>query len=245
MGLLSQPVLNNLSTMKVLICEDEVNVASFIRRGLTEHGFEAEVVHDGQSCLDRVEKHDYDILLLDVIMPGKNGHEVSEYIRKVLRSDLPIIMLTALNATEQVVKGLNTGADDYLAKPFKMEELIARMNALKRRYTMQVPSTGTLEFMHVKLDRDTKEVSLDGKPVQLTAKEYRLLEFFLQNPRVMLTRDRILEVVWGINFDVGTNIVDVYMNYLRGKLEQFDHPRIIQTRVGMGYILKEPHDAQA
>jgi two-component system copper resistance phosphate regulon response regulator CusR len=231
--------------MKVLICEDEVNVASFIRRGLTENGFEVDVVHDGNACLERFEKEDYDIVLLDVIMPGRNGHEVSEYIRKVLRSEVPIIMLTALNATEQVVKGLNTGADDYLAKPFKMEELIARMNALKRRYNMHVPSTGTLEFMHVKLDRDTKEVTLDGRPISLTAKEYKLLEFFLQNPRVLLTRDRMLDVVWGINFDVGTNIVDVYMNYLRGKLEQFGHPRIVQTRVGMGYILKEPNDAQA
>lgn len=231
--------------MKVLICEDEVNVASFIRRGLTEQGFDVDVVHDGQSCIDRVERNDYDILLLDVIMPGKNGHEVSEYIRKVLRSDLPIIMLTALNATEQVVKGLNTGADDYLPKPFRMEELVARMNALKRRYNMQVPTSGTVEFMHVRLNRDTREVSLEGRPISLTAKEYRLLEFFLQNPRVLLTRDRILEVVWGINFDVGTNIVDVYMNYLRNKLEQFGHPRIIQTRVGMGYILKEPNDVKA
>ncbi len=231
--------------MKVLVCEDEVNVASFIRRGLSEHGFEVEVVHDGQSCIERVEKNDYDILLLDVIMPGKNGHEVSEYLRKVLRSELPIIMLTALNATEQVVKGLNTGADDYLAKPFRMEELIARMQALKRRYNMHVPSTGTLEFLFVRMDRDTKEVSLDGRPITLTAKEYKLLEFFLLNPRVLLSRDRMLEVVWGINFDVGTNIVDVYMNYLRGKLEQFGHPRIIQTRVGMGYILKEPNDTAA
>lgn len=231
--------------MKVLICEDEVNVASFIRRGLTENGFDVDVVHDGQSCLDRFEKGQYDMLLLDVIMPGKNGLEVSDYIRKVLRSEVPIIMLTALNATEQVVKGLNTGADDYLAKPFKMEELIARMNALKRRYNMHVPSTGSLDFMFVRMDRDTKEVTLDDRPVSLTAKEYKLLEFFLQNPRVLLTRDRMLEVVWGINFDVGTNIVDVYMNYLRGKLEQFGHPRIIQTRVGMGYILKEPNDTQA
>jgi two-component system, OmpR family, copper resistance phosphate regulon response regulator CusR len=229
--------------MKVLICEDEVNVASFIRRGLTENGFDVDVVHDGQHCLERVEKEDYDILLLDVIMPGKNGLEVSDYIRKVLRSEMPIIMLTALNSTEQVVKGLNTGADDYLAKPFKMEELIARMNALKRRYNMHVPSTGHLEFMFVRMDRDTKEVTLEGRPISLTAKEYKLLEFFLQNPRVLLTRDRMLEVVWGINFDVGTNIVDVYMNYLRGKLEQFGHPRIVQTRVGMGYILKEPNDA--
>lgn len=231
--------------MKVLICEDEVNVASFIRRGLTEQGFDVDVVHDGISCIQKVEKQDFDILLLDVIMPGKNGNEVSEYIRKVLRSELPIIMLTALNATEQVVKGLNTGADDYLAKPFKMEELVARMNALKRRYNMHVPSTGTLEFMFVKMDRDTKEVTLDGKPVSLTTKEYKLLEFFLLNPRVLLTRDRMLEVVWGINFDVGTNIVDVYMNYLRGKLEQFGHPRILQTKVGMGYILKEPNDPPA
>ncbi len=226
--------------MKVLVCEDEVNVANFIRRGLSEQGFVVDVVHDGRSCLTKVEKEDYDLLLLDVIMPEKNGHEVSEYIRKVLRSDLPIIMLTALNSTEQVVKGLNTGADDYLPKPFKLEELVARMNALKRRYTMQVSTTGKLEFYDVVLDRDKREVTVGGNEVTLTAKEYRLLEFFMQNPNIMLTRDRILNVVWGINFDVGTNIVDVYINYLRNKLEKDGRPRLIQTKVGMGYILREP-----
>jgi len=231
--------------MKVLICEDEVNVANFIRKGLTEQGFEVDVVHNGQECLDRFEKYGYDMLLLDVIMPGKNGWEVSEYIRKVLRSEVPIIMLTALNASDQVVKGLNIGADDYIAKPFKMEELVARMNALKRRYTMQVSTSGSLEFMHVRMDMDTKEVFLSGQQITLTAKEHHLLEFFMQNQNILLNRDRILTAVWGLNFDVGTNIVEVYINYLRNKLEKDGHPRIIHTRVGLGYILKEPNDPKA
>lgn len=231
--------------MRVLLCEDEVNVANFIRKGLTEQGFQVDVTHDGEQCLELFEKNGYDMLLLDVIMPGKNGHQVSEYVRKVLRSEVPIIMLTALNSTEQVVKGLNTGADDYLPKPFKMEELVARMNALARRYKMQVSVSGSLEFMHIRMDLATKEVFLDGSLVALTAKEYNLLEFFMHNPNVLLSRERILHAVWGINFDVGTNIVDVYMNYLRSKIERDGHPRVIQTRVGMGYILKAPNDTSA
>ena len=230
----------NQAFMKVLICEDEVNVANFIRKGLSEHGFQVDVVHNGADCIKRFEESVYDILLLDLIMPGKNGWDVCDYLRKVLRSEVPIIMLTALNSSDQVVKGLNTGADDYISKPFKLEELIARMNAVKRRYTMQVSTSGILEFMHVKMNLDTKEVIIDGQTIMLTAKEFNLLEFFMQNPNMLLSRERILNVVWGINFDVGTNIVDVYMNYLRNKLEKDGHPRIIQTRVGMGYILKEP-----
>lgn len=231
--------------MKVLLCEDEVNVANFIHKGLTEQGFEVDVVHNGQDCVAKFEKYGYDMVLLDVIMPGKNGWEVSEYIRKVLQSKVPIIMLTALNASEQVVKGLNIGADDYISKPFKMEELVARMNALQRRYTMQVSTSGSLEFKHVRMNLDNKEVFVSGQPIALTAKEHHLLEFFMQNPNMLLNRDRILTAVWGLNFDVGTNVVEVYINYLRNKLEKNGHPRVIHTRVGLGYILREPHDPTA
>lgn len=229
--------------MKVLVCEDEQNVANFIRKGLSEQGLKVEVAPNGLVGFERLSQETYDMVLLDVIMPFMDGWELCRKIRTELKLDVPVIIFTALNSSAEVVKGLNTGADDYLAKPFKMEELLARINAVSRRYKKQGSDSPKLEFEGLSLDTSNGEVHYEGTPVNLTAKEYNLLEFFLRNENKLLSRERILAGVWGIDFDQGTNVVDVYINYLRNKLEKAGCPKLIHTRVGMGYILRKPQDA--
>lgn len=230
--------------MRILVCEDEPHVAGFIRNGLTENGFTVENVYDGTACLEQLKKDTFDLVLLDIVMPHKNGWEVCRSIRQELKLDVPIIMLTALNSSREVVKGLETGADDYVGKPFTMEELMARIRAVSRRVHKEFPHKdgSVFSFGNIRLDMHTREVSVKGQSVNLTSKEYYLLEYFLKNPQKVLSREQILDAVWGIDFDVGTNVVDVYINYLRNKLAKAGSARVIQTKVGMGYILKHPEN---
>lgn len=226
--------------MKILVCEDEPNVASFIKKGLEEKGFRVDTVFDGETCLDRLKAKSYDLVLLDIIMPYKNGWDVCTAIRRDLKLDVPLIMLTALNSSENTVKGLNIGADDYLGKPFTMEELVARINALIRRMNNKGDILkDQLSFGPIQIDVEQKEIFIHNKPVSFTSKEYHLLEYFMRNPNKLLSREKILEAVWDIDFNISTNVVDVYVNYLRNKLEKNKVPRIIQTKIGMGYILKD------
>lgn len=228
---------------RILLVEDEVQVASFIRKGLTEENFEVTVAFDGKTGLQSALENSYDLVILDIMLPDLNGLEVCREIRKV-NSELPILMLTALGTSENIVMGLETGADDYLVKPFRFNELIARVRALLRRKSSQEklleePKNDQLfAFADIELDDYSKSVKKAGSEVTLTTTEYRLLHMFLKNPRRVLTRMDILEEVWGVNFNLGTNVVDVYINYLRKKIDN-ESNKLIHTVIGVGYVLKE------
>ncbi|HEY8597207.1 MAG TPA: response regulator transcription factor [Thermomicrobiales bacterium] len=219
--------------IQVLLVEDEETVSEFIAMGLGYEGFEVETVHDGRDALATFERVQPDIVLLDLMLPGIDGMTLCRTFRA--RSDVPIIMLTARDAVEDRVQGLNAGADDYLPKPFKFTELIARMNAVLRRH--QVTANNVLATGSLTLDRGTREVYDGGRSLTLTPREFDLLEYFMLNPRQVLTREAILGRVWGYDSTVETNVVDVYVRYLRGKLTDDRHERIQSVR-GVGYLLR-------
>lgn len=223
----------------LLLIEDEQNVASFIRKGLQEEGYDVLLAYDGATGLDLLQQHEVDLIILDIILPGLSGLEVCRKIRHQLQSDVPVLMLTALGSTENVVSGLDSGADDYLAKPFKFQELLARVRALLRRRNRSELPSRYLSIADLELNCDTKIALRSGREIKLTATEYRLLEYFMKNPRRVLSRVDLLENVWDINFDMSTNVVDVYVNYLRNKMDKGFPTKLIHTVIGMGYILKE------
>jgi DNA-binding response OmpR family regulator len=232
--------------MKLLLIEDEPSVVSFIRRYLTEAGYDVSVALDGQSGLQMATEHSFQLIILDVMLPGMNGIAVCKALRKQ-NDATPILMLTALGSTENVVAGLDSGADDYLVKPFKQAELLARIRSLLRRNPDSASNTATnnnhnanvLKVADLELDLNTKSASRYGENIVLTATEYRLLEYMMRNPRRVLSRMEILENVWGVDFNMNTKVVDVYVNYLRKKVNRKEQPALIQTVVGMGYMLKE------
>ena len=223
--------------MKVLVIEDEPNVALFIKKGLEENGCEAIIAYDGIMGIKLLDQSEFDVVLLDVILPQKNGFEICREIR-MKNLSIPILMLTALDATDDKVTGLDAGADDYLSKPFKFQELLARIRALSRRkkntYTNPV-----LNFADLELNIHTKSVHRNSKKIDLTPREFYLLEFLLKNSGKVLSRSEIAEQVWGIKFDRGTTVVDVYINYLRNKIDSGFTPKLIHTVFGMGYVFKE------
>ncbi|MRG47247.1 response regulator [Chitinophaga sp. SYP-B3965] len=226
--------------MRILLVEDEPAVVSVISRGLTESGYEVSVAPDGLLALDMARNNDFGLIIMDVMLPGKNGIEVCRQLRAD-QIQTPILMLTALGTTENVVIGLDSGADDYLTKPFKFQELEARIRSLLRRRMspVTVNNTSILRMSDLELDTDTRQASRNGRVMTLTATEYRLLEYLLRNPRKVLSRVEILEHVWGIDFNMSTKVVDVYVNYLRKKINKASEPELIQTVVGHGYMLKE------
>jgi len=232
---------------KILLVEDESGVVSFINRGLTEEGYALSVALDGTTGLQMALSGQYDLIILDIMLPGTNGLEICREIRKQNKK-VAILFLTALGTSENVVVGLESEADDYLVKPFKFIELLARVKSLLRRAdqgvsTLIEPSpTDKFQFADLSIDDYTKTVRRASKIVSLTSTEYRLLLFFIRNPRRVLSRLDILEHVWSIDFDLGTNVVDVYVNYLRKKLDRGGNPRLIHTVVGMGYVLKNPDE---
>lgn len=226
---------------RILLVEDESHVCSFINKGLTEEGYEVTIAMDGNQGLSLALEHSFNLLILDIMLPGINGIEICKEVRS-RKVQTPILFLTALGTTENVVMGLDSGADDYLAKPFKFIELLARVRTLLRR-TDSVESSEKenekFRFADLEVDDKTKTVLRGGLNISLTSTEYRLLLMFLRNRGIVLSRMDILEEVWGVDFDMGTNVVDVYVNYLRRKLERHNSSRLIQTRIGMGYVLKE------
>ncbi|SEW16297.1 two component transcriptional regulator, winged helix family [Chitinophaga sp. YR573] len=225
--------------MKLLLIEDEPSVVSFIRRYLTEAGYDVSVALDGQSGLEMATDNTFQLIILDVMLPGMNGIAVCKQLRKQ-QNATPILMLTALGSTENVVSGLDSGADDYLVKPFKQAELLARIRSLLRRQPEAAPATASiLKIADLELDLNTKSASRCDETIVLTATEYRLLEYMMRNPRRVLSRMEILENVWGVDFNMNTKVVDVYVNYLRKKVNRKSQPALIQTVVGMGYMLKE------
>jgi DNA-binding response OmpR family regulator len=224
--------------MKVLLIEDEAAVAAMIRKGLSERGYAVTVAPDGNTGLDMGTGNSFDIMILDIMLPGINGLELCKRLRKE-GIDTPILMLTALGTTENIVTGLDSGADDYLVKPFKFAELEARLRTLSRRKTGITKSADLLQIGDIIVNTAAKNVVRNGKEITLTSTEYRLLEFMVRNTGRVLSRIELLENVWGIDFNMGTNVVDVYVNYLRKKLGNEHDRKLIHTVIGMGYIIKE------
>ncbi len=221
--------------MRILLVEDDTKVARFVRNGLKEEGFAVDVAEDGQQGLNFARDFDYDVIILDILLPKLDGISVLKSIR-TRDPQTPVLMLTAMDTIEDKIRGLNKGADDYLTKPFAFEELLARIRALLRR-KYRTAST-LLRFQDLQADLVTHRVFRGEKEIQLTPKEFALLEFFLQNPGKILTRTAIAEHVWDYHFDSETNIIDVYMNYLRNKIDRGFRTKLIHTVRGVGYILK-------
>lgn len=222
--------------MKILIVEDEPKVSAFLNQGLTEQGFATEVVYDGQMALKMVQRNSYDLILLDIIIPYMNGLELCLKIKEI-QPKVPIIMLTALGTTDDKLSGFDAGADDYLVKPFEFKELLARIRALLKRASGNQNAGNKIKIGDLELDLDKKRASRAGEIIELTAKEFSLLEFLMRNTGRVVSRAEIAEHVWEITFDTGTNVVDVYVNLLRKKIDKnFEH-KFIQTKIGMGYIL--------
>ncbi len=224
--------------MKILLAEDDVSVAAMMHRGLSEKGYEVSVAQDGNMALSMAMEYDFRLMILDLMLPGINGLEVCRQLRKN-RMGLPVLMLTALGTTENIVSGLDSGADDYLVKPFRFAELEARIRSLLRRGGYSEVTADQLFFGGVIMDLDGKTVKRDGASIPLTATEFRLLECFLRSPNKVLSRVDLLEKVWGIDFNMATNVVDVYVNYLRKKIDKDFNKKLIHTVVGMGYVMKE------
>jgi heavy metal response regulator len=222
--------------MRILVIEDEKKVASFIKRGLEAASYSVDVEYDGAAGLNRLLKSDYDLVILDVMLPGIDGLSLIKKIRQ-RRIDVPVLLLTARVTVADRVMGLDLGADDHLTKPFAFEELLARVRALLRRGAAAVPAV--LAIADLRLDPATREVSRSDKRIDLTPKEYALLEFFLRRRDQLLSRAVIAQHVWGVNYDTFTNIIDVYVNYLRKKIDDDFEPKLIHTVRGAGYVLKE------
>jgi|YNPBryBLVA2012_1023415.scaffolds.fasta_scaffold06393_3 two-component system response regulator MprA len=220
----------------ILIVEDEAEIAGYLRRGLTFEGYTVEIASDGRQALDMAREQPPDLVVLDLMLPGIDGLEVARRLRAA--SDVPIIMLTARDAIPDRVAGLEAGADDYLIKPFAFEELLARIRVQLRRRQREDSAT-VLRYGPLTMDLAAHEVTIGDRRVDLTAKEYDLLELFMRHPQQVLTRDVIYDRVWGYNFGGESNIIEVYVRYLRQKLEAHGEPRLIHTVRGVGYILRE------
>ena len=224
--------------MKILLVEDEPKVVEFLKKGLEEQGYETEVAYDGQMGERLALKEKYDLIILDVILPYLNGYELCKRIRE-RGLMVPVLMLTALGTTDDKISGFDAGSDDYLIKPFEFAELLARIKALSKRSSGLIQTSNLIKMSDLILDLDKKSARRGDKIIDLTAKEFALLEFLMKNKGKVLSRAEIAEKVWDITFDTGTNIVDVYINILRKKIDKdFEH-KLIQTRIGLGYSINE------
>nr|WP_320048648.1 response regulator transcription factor [uncultured Desulfuromonas sp.] len=222
--------------MKILVVEDEKKVASFIKRGLEEENFTVDIAANGEEGLYMAESNHYDLILMDIMLPKKDGLTVIKELR-TKEVTTPVLCLTAKDSVEDIVAGLDSGSDDYLTKPFAFAELLARVKALVRRGAKD--RGAEIYFADLRLDPVTHKVWRADKEIDLTAKEYGLLEYFMRNPNQVLTRTMIAEHVWDYTFDSFTNIIDVYVNYLRKKIDKDYSKKLIHTIRGVGYVLKE------
>ncbi|GAB3017108.1 response regulator transcription factor [Spirosoma pulveris] len=222
--------------MKILLVEDEERLASFIRKGILAEGYEVEVAHDGCTGLSLFRRDIYDLIILDVNLPQMNGFDLCRHIRSENEA-VPVLMLTALDSMADKSDGFNAGADDYLAKPFEFQELLLRLRALTRRIGSR-PKT-ILRLADLELNLDTKAVTRAGKRIDLTTREYALVEYMMLNKGKIISRVDIGERVWSLNFDNNSNVIDVYISYLRKKLDKGYSPKLLHTIVGMGYVLRE------
>lgn len=224
--------------MNILIIEDEEKVAAFIQKGLEMNGFITEIAFDGTIGYRIATSKEFDLIILDVNLPGINGFELSRRLREQ-GIKTPIIMLTALGTTKDKVFGFEQGADDYLVKPFEFEELLARVKAHIKRYKSMPNAEIVLRVADLELNSDSKVVTRAGKTIDLTAKEFLLLEYLMRNKGKVLSRSDIAEKIWDLSFDTGSNIIDLYIYYLRKKIDKDFETKLIHTQVGMGYVIKE------
>ena len=223
--------------MRILLVEDEPKVAAFIKKGLEEQAYEVDQAYDGFFGKKLALENDYDLIILDVILPQKNGLEVCKEIRQI-KPGVSILMLTALGSTDDKILGLDSGADDYLVKPFVFQELVARIRALTRR-SYDAPANEILRLADLELNLTKKTVTRSGTPINLTAREFALLHYLMRNRERVVSRVDIIEQVWETSFDTGSNVIDVYINFLRKKIDKDFSPKLIHTLVGLGYVLKE------
>lgn len=223
--------------MKLLVVEDEPNLLAILRKGLSESGNEVSAAMDGTTALDMASAHAFDVIVLDVMLPDINGIEICRRLRA--NADYtPILLLTALGTTENVVTGLNAGADDYMVKPFSFGELSARINALARRAGQEQKPAELIVIDDLRINARAQAVTRGEDAISLTAKEFRLLYYLAKNEGIILSREKILDNVWNINFDMNTNVVDVYITYLRKKIDKPYDKKLLHTIKGLGYVLK-------
>ena len=223
----------------ILIVEDEKKIADTLRLGLSEHGYEAEVAYDGTIGLKIFESGHFDLIVLDINLPGLNGYELCKLIRKS-NEQVPVLMLTSMSRMNDKVEGYEAGADDYLVKPFEFRELLLKMRVLlKRSINQPLPVGNLLKAGDLYMNLDSKEVFRGTTKIKLTAKEFQLLEYLLRNKNRVVSRADLAINVWDIDFDTNTNVIDVYINYVRNKVDKNFEQKLIQTHVGMGYILKD------
>ena len=226
--------------MRILVVEDQKKMAGFLKKGLSEAGYTVDLAETGGAAEVLASENSYDLVILDVMLPDQNGLDTARHLRRDGYGG-PILMLTALAGTKDKVHGLDAGADDYLTKPFAFEELLARARALLRRQTAGAQShvSRTLQYANIEMDLVTRKVMREGQKLNLTAKEFSLLEFFLRNPERPLSRTVIGEHVWDVHFDNESNVIDVYINLLRKKVDAPFEERLIHTVIGVGYVLKK------
>lgn len=223
--------------MKLLVVEDEPNLLSIIRKGLSENNNEVSVAMDGRTALEMIQNNNFDVVILDIMLPDINGIEICRRLRAA-KNFVPVLLLTALATTENVVTGLNAGADDYMAKPFKFTELQARISALARRSNQDNKPNDKIIIDDLEIDGRSKSVKRNGDSIILTAKEFKLLYYLAKNAGNIMSREQLLDNVWDINFDMNTNVVDVYINYVRNKIDKPFQNKLIHTMKGLGYVIR-------
>ncbi|HPA87276.1 MAG TPA: response regulator transcription factor [Bacteroidales bacterium] len=221
--------------MRILIVEDEPKVASFIKKGLEENLYEADVAYDGLTAEKLAKQYKYDLFILDIIIPGLGGLDLCKNLKNLYPA-VPVLMLTALGTTDDKLAGFEAGANDYLVKPFEFREMLARVKVLTKNPGKSFETINKLVYQDLELDIDKKEARRAGKTIELTAKEFLLLEYLMRNPGRVLSRNDIAEKVWDASFDFSTNVVDVYINFLRKKIDRGYEIKLIHTKVGFGYI---------
>jgi two-component system copper resistance phosphate regulon response regulator CusR len=224
--------------MKILIVEDEPKVASFIKKGLEEYHYEVDIAYDGEAAKKLVVQYNYKLFILDIIIPKISGLELCKILKKI-RPEVPVLFLTALGTTEDKLLGFDAGGEDYLVKPFEFREFLARVKVLIKRPGLTQETANRIVAGDIELDLDKKVAVRQGLAIKLTAKEFSLLEYLMRNKGRVLSRNDIAEKVWDISFDFGTNVVDVYINILRKKIDKDFDTKLIHTRIGMGYIFGE------
>ena len=228
-----------MDEIRILLVEDEKKIADSLKKGLSEQNYHVEVAYDGIEGKKLFESQKFDLVILDINLPGYNGYTLCKKIRN-RNPSIPIVMLTALSATDDKIEGFDAGADDYVVKPFDFKELLVRIRALLKRTYNNIPIGNILRVGDLVINLDSKEVTRGGNGISLTAKEFQLLEYLVKNRNKVVSRADIALNVWDIDFDTKTNVIDVYVNFLRKKLDHDFDKKIIHTQVGVGYVLKAP-----
>lgn len=223
--------------MKILVIEDEIKTVQLIKQGLEEQQCEVDVAYDGLMGFQLASRNHYQLIISDIILPGINGLELCKKLREA-GIQFPILLLTALGTTDDKILGLDSGADDYLVKPFEFKELMARIRALTRRNLGKIQTSNVLRIADLEMDLDSKSVIRAGKEIALTAKEFSLLEYFIRHQGRVISKVELAEKIWDITFDTGTNVIEVYMNFLRKKIDKDFDLKLLHTQIGMGYVLK-------